>query len=130
MSHNAKHKQLPRPQKTPSNLLPELPFSVPAVPFLCKRLMWKVQMLISTPLRKVNIITPPTPVIVPNTLALPAAFRKFNFSKLRKLKKKKNNVNLSIIIYVICRNWIAYLLKSMVVKVTGVLMNRVPASDG
>lgn len=87
MSHNAKQKQLPRPQKTPSNLLPESPFSVPVWPFLCKRLMWNVQMLISIPLRKVSSIAPPIPVIVPNTLALPAAVCKFNLSKLKKFKQ-------------------------------------------
>jgi len=79
ISHKAKQKQLPRPKKIPSNLLPELSFSVPFFP-LCKRLMWKVHMLISTPLRNVNNIAPPIPVIVPNTLALPAAVWKFNLS--------------------------------------------------
>jgi len=49
--------------------------------------MWKVHMLISTPLRNVSIITPPIHVMVPNTLAFPAAVCKFNLSKLNKLNQ-------------------------------------------
>jgi len=36
----------------------------------------------------VSIIAPPTPVIVPSTLALPAALCKFNFFVTREIKKE------------------------------------------
>lgn len=55
-------------------------------------------MLISTPLRNVSIIAPPTPVIVPNTLALPDALWKFNFSKLRKFNNNNKLIYLSYVV--------------------------------
>lgn len=53
--------------------------------------MWKVHMLISTPLRNVRIIAPPIHIMVPNTLVFPAAVSKFNLSKLNKLNQNIQN---------------------------------------
>jgi len=86
VSQREKEKQLAMEHRAPNNVFLESEFNC-ATWLSCIRLMWKGQILISAPLIKVNNIAPPIPIIVPNTLALPAAALKFNFSKLQKIKQ-------------------------------------------